>query len=325
MSAASGRQIRLAVVGASGTVGTQIAELIRARDFPHAELRLFARESGSISEGMESGADPLPVARFGTPSDLAGFDIAFLALPQGGAGEIIAARPGPVLIDLSAATRPPFDAAPLVAPGLTSREHVRELERLKLFAIPHPAALVIATVLSATGTISGFAGATIMLAAAAYGHEAASKLFKQSVDLLNARLDVADGETQIAFNTFLPEDGHELAYAITAQATALMGSGPALAIGVVRVPAFHGGAVALHVPARDDMSEWPARLRTAPGIILVESDDATGFVDTTSHDAAVVRMREYTGGAVLWCVFDSARIAALSAIWIAESLASTLS
>jgi aspartate-semialdehyde dehydrogenase len=164
-----------------------------------------------------------------------------------------------------------------------------------------------------------------MLAAAAYGHEAASALFKQSVDLLNARLDVPDDETQIAFNTFLPALGHELAYAITAQATALMGSGPALSVGVIRVPAFHGAAVALHVPARDDMRDWPARLRVAPGIILVESDDATGFVDATTHEAAVIRMREHPGGAVFWCVFDSARIAALSAIWIAETLASVAS
>jgi len=325
MSAASGRRIRLAVVGAAGTVGAQIAELIRARDFPRAELKLFAREPASVSEGMEPGADALLVAQLGAPSDLADFDIAFLALPQDGAGEIIAARPGPVLVDLSAAMRPPLDAAPLVAPGLTSRERVRELGSLKLFAVPHPAAQVIATVLTATAAASGFAGATILLAAAAYGHEAASALFKQSVDLLNARLDVADDETQIAFNTFLPENGHELAYAITAQATALMGSSPALAIGVVRVPAFHGAAVALHVPARDDMREWPARLRAAPGIILVESDDATGFVDAATHDAAVVRMHEYPGGAVFWCVFDSARIAALSAIWIAESLASAAS
>jgi aspartate-semialdehyde dehydrogenase len=266
----------------------------------------------------------LQVARLKALSELAAFDIAFLAIPESKAAEIIEARPGPILIDLSAAMRLPLDAAPFVAPGLTPREQVSEFKRFRLFAAPHPAAQVIATVLRAVGVSTGFAGATVIIGASAYGSEGISALFNQSADLLNARLDVDDDEPQVAFNVFLPPGGHELAYAITAQTTALMGAAPALAIGLARVPVFHGGAVSLCLPAADDMREWPARLRSAPGVILVESDDAASITDAIGQEAVLVRMTAHpSGGAVIWCVFDSARLAALSAIWIAEALAST--
>ena len=48
--------------------------------------------------------------------------------------------------------------------------------------------------------------------------------------------------------------------------------------------------------------------------------DPAGFVDAVGQEAVIVRMRPSGGGAVMWCVFDSARVAATTALWIAESL-----
>jgi len=321
MAAAGGRAIRLAVVGAPGTVGSQIVELIGAREVSYAELKLFATEAGIAAE-VESGARALPVAPLESPADLATFDIAFLAIPASEAKRIVAARPGPVLIDLSAATRAD-PGAPVVAPGLTPRERVLELEGGRVFTVPSPPAQVIAAVLKALGIRTGFAGANVLVAASARGRETVSKLFNQSVDLLNARLDLSDDETQLAFNVFLPPNGRELAEAIGAQVLALIGTAPQLAIQVAQMPTFHGEALTLLLPATDDMAEWPARLRSAPGIILVESDDASGLVDAVGQEGVVVRMMAGKhGGAALWCTYDGTRIAALSALWIAETLAS---
>jgi aspartate-semialdehyde dehydrogenase len=89
---------------------------------------------------------------------------------------------------------------------------------------------------------------------------------------------------------------------------------------VVRVPAFHGSAVALFLPTGKESSEWAARLRSAPGIILVESDEVAGLVDAVSQEAVIVRMTQTAAGAALWCAFDAARLAALTAVWIAEAL-----
>ena len=45
------------------------------------------------------------------PADLTGFDVAFLAVPPSAASDIVHARPGPLLIDLSAAGRMPSGAS----------------------------------------------------------------------------------------------------------------------------------------------------------------------------------------------------------------------
>ena len=66
-------------------------------------------------------------------------------------------------------------------------------------------------------------------------------------------------------------------------------------------------------------------MRAAPGILFIEGDDPAGFVDAVGQEAVIVRMKRNAAGAVFWCVFDSARVAAVSALWIAESLWFTFS
>src|SRR5260370_41450088 len=115
MSAARGRDPRLAIVGAPGVVGSQIADLVGTRGFPCSELKLFGSEHGA-SDAVESGENRLPVEPLLSPSDLGGFDIAFLAVSQSTAAEIIRAGPGPVLIHMSAAARAP-GGPPIAGPG----------------------------------------------------------------------------------------------------------------------------------------------------------------------------------------------------------------
>jgi aspartate-semialdehyde dehydrogenase len=319
VSLAGGRQPRVAVVGSTGTVGGQLVDLINEREFPFAELKLFASEAGS-SETIEDEGIRYPVERLNAPSDLANFDIAFLAVPEERALELIEEHPGPILIDLSAGSRPTANV-PLLAPGLVTRELVQKLKANKVFAVPNPAAQVIATLLAATGIENGFAGATFLAGASTLGRERVTDLFNQSADLLNARLDIDDGNIQTAFNLFIPEQDAKLADAITAQAMKLLGGPAKLAVQVVQVPAFHGSAVTLSLNAGDsDVGTWPGRLRAAPGVLLIEGDDPAGFVDAIGQEAMIVRMRAGNGGAVIWSVFDSARMAAFAALWIAESL-----
>src|SRR5215475_10393178 len=132
---------RVAVVGATGAVGNQIVELIAERAFPNSELRLFAAQSGAAGT-VEAGDDEYLVQAFRDPEDLADFDVAFLAVPEAAALEIAGAAPGPLLIDLSAASRNPSDSTPLVAPGVSGRARIAELASVKLIGIPHPAAHV---------------------------------------------------------------------------------------------------------------------------------------------------------------------------------------
>jgi aspartate-semialdehyde dehydrogenase len=221
---------------------------------------------------------------------------------------------------LSAADRPPT-TVPLIAPGLVARDRVQDFKAHKLLSVPHPAAQVIATVINAIGLTSGFVGATVLAGASASGRERVSELFNQTAELLNARLDIGEDDTQLAFNLYIPENGNTLADAIAAQVTALAGGGATVAVQFIQVPAFHGEALAISITsALGDAREWIPKLRAAPGILLIEGDDPAGFVDAVGQEAVIVRMRSSGNGAVLWCVFDSARVAATTALWIAESL-----
>ncbi len=125
--------LRVALVGAAGTVGSQIAELIAQRDFSYAELQSFGSTITPDTDDRETAEDSASMSELNAPSDLAVFDLAFLAVPPYEAEAIVAAAPGPILIDLSAANRLPSPLSPLVAPGLTSREQIGELKRARNF------------------------------------------------------------------------------------------------------------------------------------------------------------------------------------------------
>jgi aspartate-semialdehyde dehydrogenase len=320
MAARSGEHPKLAIVGASGTVGGQLAELLGQRDFTYAELKLFAAPASARTKPILADEPGPEVIELESPADLVGCDVVFLATPAAPAAAILAACPASIQIDLSAANRVPTADQPLVAPGLTSRERVLELRPKRAFGIPHPAAQIIAAVLRTLGIDAEFVGATVLLGASGAGREAIATLFNQSADLLNARLDLADDETQTAFNLFLPEDADELAGAIAAQVAELRRKPHALAVQVARAPIFHGAAVAIFLPYRIDFQQWAARLREAPGLILVESGEASGTVEAAGQEAVIVKLTASRAGATLWCVFDAARVAALSAIWVAETV-----
>jgi aspartate-semialdehyde dehydrogenase len=311
---------KLAIVGASGTVGSQIAELIGQRDFTYAELKLFGAPTDREGAPIPADEPSEDIIELESADDLSEFDIVFIATPSAPAAALLARSSSSMKVDLSAASRAPADNLPLVAPGLTARERILEMRLAGAFGIPHPAAQVIAAVLQALGIGSEPVGATVILSASSWGREAIATLFNQSADLLNARLDLGDEETQTAFNFFLPSDADLTAAVIAAQVAALTETTPALVVQVARAPVFHGAAVAIVLPARPDTAQWATRLREAPGIVLVESGEASGSVDAAGQEAVIVKLAVTPSGATLWCMFDAARIAALSAIWIAETV-----
>jgi len=318
------REPKVAVVGATGAVGNQIVELIAARAFPYSELKLFAASTGSAGT-LEAGDDEYLIDRFEDPGDLSGYDVAFLAVPEDPALEIIIARPGPLLIDLSACSRAPTDA--IVSPGITSREQAAALRGRKLYAVANPVAHAIALCLSAIGTTPG-AAATAMQGASARGRLMIARTVDQTTDLLAARLDLEDDDTQRAFNAFVRESERAIAGRITEQTLAML-SRPALALSVqlAAIPVLHGTMLALHV--REPAAGWIDRLRAAPGLLMVEDAEPLSLVDAIGQEAILVRAEDRpedrtehrAAGSVIWCAFDNTRIAALCALWIAETFA----
>jgi aspartate-semialdehyde dehydrogenase len=320
MAAALGRDLRIAVVGATGAVGEQIVELIDARALACSELVLFATERGA-TQTVEALGEALFITEFHQPADLARFDIAFLALAPSWAAEIVRARPGPLLIDLSAARRAPEDipSIPLVAPAFTAAERIAALAvRGKTVAIPHPAAQALATIVNAAGAQTPVVCATVMLGASSAGRANVEEVAREARELLSGTHNLQEGEVQRAFNAYPAEPG--LAAALCAQTAALLaGDGVRLVIEAVHVGVLHGSAMTVLIPDLADPERLAERLRAAPGLLLVEGQEGgAGVVDAIGQEAILVRPDLERAGASIWCAFDSARLAALGAVWVAE-------
>ncbi len=323
MAAAPGRELRIAVVGATGAVGEQIVELIDARALPCAELALFATERGA-TQTVEALGEALIVAEFHEPAELSRFDIAFLAVAPSWAADIVRARPGPLLVDLSAALRAPADvpATLLVAPGFTPPQRIAEAAaNNKVIAIPHPAAHALATIIGASGAQSGVVCATVMLGASSAGRHSVEEVVHEATELMSGTHNLEEGEVQRAFNAYPADPASGLAAALAAQTAALLGTTPRLVIEVVHVPVFHGSAMTVLIPEPADPDNLAARLRAAPGLLLVAGEEGSaGVVDAVGHEAILVMLGTQPAGASIWCAFDSARLAALDAVWVAEKL-----
>ncbi len=324
MAAAPGRELRIAVVGAIGAVGEQIVELIDARALPCAELALFATERGA-AQTVEALGDALLVAEFHEPAELSRFDIAFLAVAPSWAADIVRARPGPLLVDLSAALRAPADvpAIPFVAPGFTPPERIAEVAASnRVVAIPHPAAHALATIISAAGAQNGVVCATVMLGASSAGRHSVEEVVHEARELLSGAHNLEEGEIQRAFNAYPADPASGLAAAWAAQTAALLGAAPRLVIEVVHIAVLHGSAMTVLIPDPADPDNLAARLRAAPGLLLVAGEEGSaGVIDAVGQEAILVMLGAQPAGASVWCAFDSARLAALDAVWVAEKFA----
>ena len=54
-------------------------------------------------------------------------------------------------------------------------------------------------------------------------------------------------------------------------------------------------------------------------MLVTEEGEPLGVIDAVGQEAIVVSFEERAGSLSLWCVFDNTRLAALDALWIAET------
>jgi aspartate-semialdehyde dehydrogenase len=313
------REPRVAIVGATGAVGNQLIELIAARGFQLSDLKLFATEAGAM-QTLDAGGEERLVDALESPDALRDFDLAFLAIPHHRAAEIVAAQPGPRLIDLSRASEPPGNV-PMVAPGLTSREALEKLRTAMVFTTPHPVAHVLATCLKALGPPTGFVAATAMLGASAGGMDMLTATVDQTTDLLSARLELDDDEVQRGFNVFMREHERSVASAIAAQVSALLENPPTMSVQAAAIPVLHGSALTIDIQKPSNGQDARELLRAAPGLLVVDEGEPLGVIDAVGQEAIIVSLETRPQSVSLWCVFDNTRLAALDALWIAETLA----
>ncbi len=96
----------VAIVGATGAVGEEIVEVLRRRNFPLAELRLYASK-GSVGKVVDTPLGPVAIEEF-TVEKARTADLVFFATTGPHAltnAPLITANNGPVVVDNSSAFR----------------------------------------------------------------------------------------------------------------------------------------------------------------------------------------------------------------------------
>lgn len=327
----------VAIVGATGLVGTTLLGLLEERAFPLDQLYLVASQQSAGKEIHFRGKKLLI-------HDLATFDfakskIAFFCVGNQLTAEYApkAAAAGNAIIDKSQYFRNHADV-PLVIPevNIGALAHYRGMN---IIASPNCNTIPIAVGLKPIYDAVGIARINVSTyqSVSGTGKEAVAELKEQTQQLLaNQQINPKVYSQQIAFNVLphiddFQENGYTREEMKIVWEMQKIFDDHSLAINptAVRVPVFCGHAASVHIETKDKISaeQALALLAKAPGIKLITGKYPypTPVHDAAGNDAVYVgRVRDdisHEKGLNLWIVADNLRKgAALNSIQIAEYL-----
>jgi aspartate-semialdehyde dehydrogenase len=329
---------RVAVVGATGAVGREMLNILEEVEFPVDRLHAIAsRNSLGVEVGWKAGVVKCEdIAQF----DFSRVDVVLMsvggAFSREWAPRIAAA--GPIVIDNSSAWRMDPDV-PLIVPEVNP--DAADLARRKnIVANPNcsTAQLVVALKpLHDAARIKRVVVATYQSVSGA-GKQGMDELWDQTKGVFVLGPPEAKVfSKQIAFNVipFIGEardDGFTSEEAKMWEEThKILDPDIALTVTCVRVPVMVGHSEAVTIEFHEPLDEDEAReiLREAPGVIVIDKRDATGFMTPKEAQGEfpvyVSRIRRdptVEHGLCLWVVADNLRKgAALNAVQIAQLLA----
>jgi aspartate-semialdehyde dehydrogenase len=326
---------RVAVVGATGQVGTLMLELLRERGFPAREVVPFASER-SVGRELEGGL----VVRGLSEESIQGFDVALFSAGGSTSGEWAPrfVEAGAVVVDNSSRWRMQQDV-----PLVVSEVNAQALDAHSgIIANPNCSTMQMVVALKPLYDAAGIERLVISTyqAVSGTGKAAVDELLDQSHALLHEReiQPPAAYAHQIAFNAlphaggFAPGDDHtdEERKLMNETRKILGDQSIAISATCVRVPVLTGHSEAVNVQTREDLSPERARelLREAPGVSVLDEPEAAVYpmaVDAAGQDGVFVgRIRRDPGherALDMWIVADNLRKgAATNAVQLAELL-----
>ncbi|WPO98724.1 aspartate-semialdehyde dehydrogenase [Pseudomonas sp. HR96] len=323
----------IAVIGATGTLGETLVQILEERDFPVGELYLLA-SSESAGHSVAFRGKNVRVREVDA-FDFAKVRLAFFAAGPGVTRSFAprASKAGCAVIDLAAG----LDVAPNIVPEANALA-LAALKAPLQVASPSSAAIALAVILAPLHQQLKLerVDVTACLAVSAQGREAVTELARQTAELLNVRpLEPRFFDRQMAFNVLAEvgksdEQGHgSLERRLVAELRELLGA-PLLKISVtcLQVPVFFGDSfsISLQCGAKIDLAAVQRQLDAMPAIERVEAGDyPTAVGDAVGQDVVYVgRVRRGIDDdhqLNLWATLDNARKGgALNAVQIAELL-----
>jgi aspartate-semialdehyde dehydrogenase len=328
----------VAVVGATGAVGAEMARCLEQRNFPVSELRLLA-SARSVGKTQRFRARDVAIQEL-TQASFAGVDLALFSA----GGSIskrfapIAARAGALVIDNSSAFRMNAQV-PLVVPEINAGEIARHQG---IIANPNCAAIISILPLWPIHVVNPIQRLQLATYQAASGAGAAA--MEELREATRAHLEGREYRHTVlphpyAFNVFShntrvdPATGYNEEETKVMQEARKIFAAPNLRVSAtcVRVPVLRAHCVALTFECREPISPDQVRalLKGAPGVRLVD-DVANNYFpmpkDASGQDDVLVgRIRQDlsdpSGRSIaLFCAGDQLlKGAALNAVQIAEA------
>ncbi len=339
MSKADSKNCKVAVVGATGAVGSAMLEILAERNFPATEVVALAseRSAGARVRYGEQSLSVKVLERF----DFAGTAIALFS--AGGSVSAVhaprAAAAGAIVVDNTSEFRYQDDI-PLVVSEVNPHAIARWKTR-GIIANPNCSTMQMLVALAPIHRAVGIRRINVATyqSVSGAGQKGIEELGRQTAALLNMQpVEPKKFPVQIAFN-LIPQIDVFTANGYTKEEMKMVWETRKIledeTIEVnptaVRVPVFYGHSEAIHIETREKISVAAARalLESAPGVVVVDEQAAGGYPTPVTHAAGqdpvfVGRLREdisHPRGLCLWVVSDNIRKgAALNAIQIAELL-----
>ncbi|MBK8067012.1 MAG: aspartate-semialdehyde dehydrogenase [Rhodanobacteraceae bacterium] len=330
---------KIAVVGATGAVGTTMLEILAEREFPASEVVALASER-SAGKRVKYGEQSLKVQNLDT-YDFTGVAIALFS--AGGSISAVhaprAAAAGAIVVDNTSQFRYDDDIPLVVSEvnphaiagyktrGIIANPNCSTMQMLVALAPIHRAVGITRINVATYQSVSGA------------GQTGIEELGRQTAALLNfQKIEPKKFQTQIAFNLIpqidvFTDNGYTKEEMKMVWETQKILEDASIRVNptAVRVPVFYGHSEAVHIETREKLTAAEARtlLEAAPGVEVVDEHRAGGYPTPITHAAGhdpvyVGRIREdisHPRGLNLWIVADNIRKgAALNAVQIAELL-----
>lgn len=330
------RSYRVAILGATGAVGTEFLELLENRKFPLAELKLLASPR-SAGKTMQFQGESLPIEVVEERS----FDNIDIVLASAGGSTSKqwapkAVESGAVVVDNSSAFRM-HPEVPLIVPEVNPEAVA---EHKGIIANPNCTTILMTVAvwpLHQIQPVKRLVAATYQSASGA-GARAMAEVKAQAAAILQGETPKAEVfPYQLAFNLF-PHNSqlNELGYCeeemkMVNETRKIFGDRDIkITATCIRVPVLRAHSEAINLEFAQPFSVAKAReiLSTAPGVKLVEDWQANYFpmpIEATGKDEVLVgRIRQdisHPCGLEIWLSGDQIRKgAALNAVQIAELL-----
>ncbi len=325
--------VNIAVVGATGNVGSQILKILHERNFPVGKIYALA-SSKSIGKEMSFG-DKIIKTELLDDFDFAKVDLVLSSPGAKVSAEFAprAVKAGAVVIDNTSFFRDDNDI-PLVVPEVNSSD-IANYKNKNIIANPNCAAIQLAVALNPIHELFGVKKVVVSTyqSVSGAGKKAMDELYHQTKGMYSyQKVKPENFAKQIAFNP-LPQidkfmtDGYTGEEdKIRKEIKKIVDASIEVVPTCVRVPAFIGHAESVYVECEDsvDLEKLIKEYSKRDGIVFSNNDYATQVEVAGKDEVYISRLRAVEGDSkalLFWVVADNLRKgAALNAVQIAEEL-----